>query len=247
MTQAKTEAFLLRSTPYGESDLVVHLLTRQYGRLSVLAKGARKSRRRFGGALDYFHLFEAVVRLGRTGLGRLLEVDLVRAFNAVRGGVDAYWAACHVLEVARMGAREGDPDEGLFGLVEASFEALDRGHDPTSLVRVFQAKALAALGYGFSTETCPACGSPWGDRPWARSGGTVVCADCAGPQAWGLSAGAIQTIRTAQHIPLGRMGTLRVSGSIDQELGPLIETALTEALGARPKSLKPHDRSQGAR
>jgi DNA repair protein RecO (recombination protein O) len=239
MSQAKTEAFLLRATPYGESDLVAVLLTRRFGRVSVLARGARKSRRRFGGALDYFHLFEAAVRPGRSGLGRLLEVDLVRAFDAVRADVEAYWAGFHVLEVARLGARDGDPDEGLFRLVGASLEALDQGGDPGSLVRVFQTKVLATLGYGLSAEACPSCGSVYDDRPAARVGHALLCTACAGPGGHGLSAGALQTLRAARGVPLDRMGTLRVPDPIDRELRPLIENALIAALGARPKSLEP--------
>lgn len=242
MSPERTEAFLLRATPYGEADLVVMLLTRRHGRLSALARGARKSRRRFGGALDYFHLLEAEVRPGRSGLGRLQGVELLRAFETVRGGVDAYWAGSHVLEVARLAAREGDPDEGLFRLVEESLAALDRGVEPTGLTRVFQARALAVLGYELPLSCCPACGEPYpepyGSRPAAHAGGAVACAPCAGPAAPTLSAGAWQTLRAAVRLPLDRLGTLRVPAGIQGEVGPLLDEALVSCLGARPRSLE---------
>lgn len=237
MKSIKTEAFLLHATPYGESDLVVALLTRECGRLSALARGARRSRRRFGGTLDYFHLFEALVQPGRSGLGRLLGVDLLRPFDAARSGEEAYWAGCHILEVARLGTKEGDPDDGLFRLVEASLAALDHGSDPGSLLAVFRTRVLAVLGYGLPTQTCPTCGRRYVDRGASRVGGAILCTGCAGPGEQALSPGALRTLAAAQHLPLGRLGTLRTAGPIHRELTPLLEAALCAALGKQPRFL----------
>jgi DNA repair protein RecO (recombination protein O) len=237
MKSIKTEALLLHATPYGESDLVVALLTRQCGRLSALARGARRSRRRFGGALDYLHLFEALIQPGRSGLGRLLGVELLRPFDAARSGEAAYWAGCHILEVARLGTKEGDSDEALFGLVEASLGALDQGRDPGSLVAVFRTRILALLGYALPIESCPACGRRYADRGAARVGDTILCVGCAGPGGLALSPGALRTLEAALSLPLGRLGTLRTAGSIHRELTPLLEAALCAALGKEPRSI----------
>ncbi|MEY2932506.1 MAG: repair protein RecO [Pseudomonadota bacterium] len=53
-----TLAFVLRRTPYGDSDLVVGLFSEKLGQLSALARAARKSQRRFGGSLEPFHTIE---------------------------------------------------------------------------------------------------------------------------------------------------------------------------------------------
>jgi DNA repair protein RecO (recombination protein O) len=237
-----SEGFLLRATPYGEADLVAALLTRRWGRIAVLAKGARKSRRRFGGALDYFHHLRAEVRPGRSGMGRLLGVELVRPFGRLRENVEAYWAGSQVLEVARLGTREGDPDEPFFSLVEATLAALDRGGEPRSLVRVFQARALAALGYGLPVEECPACAEPYGGYGaacHAAGPGGIRCGSCAEPGAVRLSPGTLRTLRAAVELPLDRLGGLRVSASAEEEAGPLLEAGLTAALGVRPRALTP--------
>ncbi|MHB8765929.1 MAG: DNA repair protein RecO [Deferrisomatales bacterium] len=236
---SETEAFLLQASPCRESDLVVVLLTSQHGRLSLVARGARASKRRFGGALDYFHLLRAEFRPGRSGLGRLAAVECLRPFDVSRAGVDAYWAGSHVLEVARLGSREGAPDDALFRLVEAALGALDRGSDPRSLARVFQVKALGVLGYGLTAGACAACGAPWLARPARRHGGAVRCAPCAGPGDEPLSAGALRTLEAADGLPLDRLASLRVSAALDRELAPLLEAALAAALGAAPRSQVP--------
>ncbi|HEY8493863.1 MAG TPA: recombination protein O N-terminal domain-containing protein, partial [Myxococcota bacterium] len=52
MARLDTEALVLRVVDYGESDRIAHLLTPETSRLTVIAKGARRSRKRFPGALD---------------------------------------------------------------------------------------------------------------------------------------------------------------------------------------------------
>jgi DNA repair protein RecO (recombination protein O) len=236
MTAELTEAFLLRATPYGEADLVVALLTRQWGRVSALARGARKSRRRFGGALDYFHLLRAEVRPGRSGLGRLQAVELLRPCVRLQDSVEAYWAGSHVLEVARLGSREGDADEPLFRLVEASLAALERGADPGSLTRVFQARALAVLGFQLPTDACPSCGRAYVSGG-AVAGDSIRCGACALPGAAPLALGTLRSLGAAASLPVERLGSLRLSEAAAREAAPLLEAGLVSALGARPRSL----------
>ncbi|MDW7710602.1 MAG: DNA repair protein RecO [Deferrisomatales bacterium] len=236
MRSEETEAYLLRSTPYGEADLIAVLFTRRWGRVSVLAKGARKSRRRFGGVLDYFHLMRAEVRPAPAGLGRLLGVELLRALPRLRESVEAYWAGTHVLEVARLGTREGDADEAFFSLLDGVLDALGRGAEPRSLTRVFQVRALSALGYGLPLQVCPSCGGGYPGGA-AAAGGALRCPPCAGPGAARIGPGTLATLRAAQQLPSRRLGSLRFSERAEGEGGPLLEAGLTAALGRRPRSL----------
>jgi DNA repair protein RecO (recombination protein O) len=239
MKPVVAEALVLRLTCFGEADLVVQLLTRDLGLVSVVARSARKSRRRFGAPLDYFCLVRADVRPGRGGLGTLQGVDLLQAFHRVRTDVGRFWTGCQFLEVARLGLREADPAPQLFALLLASLEALDRGADPGSLARVYQTRALSALGYGLSVETCPTCSEPLipvGAVYGAEVAGRITCRSCGPADSRSLSPGAVQTLRAALRLPLARLGTLRISTSVEQELKPALEAALASALGGRPRS-----------
>lgn len=243
MKTEASEALLLRVTPYGEADTVVHLLTREAGLVPLLARGARKSQRRFGGALDYFCLLSAELRRGRQGLGSLLGVELLRSFDAVRACVDSYLLGSHFLEVARLGAREACPAPELFELVLACLDALDRGGPASGLGCVFQARALSALGYGLSLECCPSCATELRPQGATLHGGAgagaagVTCVDCAGHGGRALSPGAFQSLRAALRLPLDRLGTLRLTAAVEAEIRTPLEGLLVTALGTRPKSL----------
>jgi DNA repair protein RecO (recombination protein O) len=238
----QVQALLLRLTPYGESDAIVQLLTAETGIVSALARGARKSRRRFGGALDYFCLLSAELRAARSGLGKLLEVELLQSFDRVRGQMDCYLLGCHFLEVARLGGREACPAPELFHLTQSALAALDAGAHPGSLARVFQTRALSVLGYGLSLDACPSCTADLaagGSAIHTERGisGGVVCLSCAPAESRTLSPGAFQTLRAALRLPLERLGTLRVTPAVSGELEGPLEGLLSAALGLRPHSL----------
>ena len=91
----KLRAIVLRTVDYGESDRVVTLLTAERGKLAAFARGARASRRRFGGALEPFTLLAVEARERRgawgpaSGRARVPSARLVRAGVGVGGGAPA--------------------------------------------------------------------------------------------------------------------------------------------------------------
>lgn len=232
-----TRALLLRATPYRDSDLVVDLLTAGHGRVAALARGARKSRRRFGGALDYFNLLRVELRRGRGGLGSLGGADLLDCWDALRTDVDAYCAGSHLLDLARLGTREGGTAPELFRLLLGGLDALQGGADPASLPRVFQVQALAGFGYAPGGRHCPGCGVALEGAAAAAGPGRVTCRACAAPAAAVLSAGAVRTLCAAAELPPERLGSLRLTPPLAAELVPFLDAALEHALGRRPHSL----------
>ena len=85
MALTTTDALILRYVDYGESDRIVHLLTPAVGRLAAIAKGARRSQKRFPGTLDLFNQLRVQVdRRRRGGLARLDPLRAARAGTPLR-------------------------------------------------------------------------------------------------------------------------------------------------------------------
>ena len=178
-----TPAILLRSTPYGESDRVVTLLGRDTGRLSAMARGARKSLRRFGGGLGLGARGEATLREpphsemlslesfevvdGRTGLG----ADLGRTAHA------GYAAElCDRLCAIRQ------PEPEVFHWLDRFLTLLEARGASAERTRAFELGLFARLGIGPSLGACAACGSrDLGDQVvrFDPERGGVMCAACA--------------------------------------------------------------------
>ncbi len=123
----ETLALVLRRTPYGEADLVVSLFTKSMGRVSALARAARKSQRRFGGSLEPFNTLEARLEEASTGadLLKLTEARVVTARVHLLEHLPSMEAAGNFLNWIRHAAPEHTPEPTLWELCQSCLDELD--------------------------------------------------------------------------------------------------------------------------
>jgi DNA repair protein RecO (recombination protein O) len=187
VTSLSTPAIILRAINYGESDRVVTLIGRNTGRLSALARGARKSQKRFGGGLGLCSVGEAGLR-ERHGaeLLTLERFDVQESYASFATDVARMAHAAYVAElVSKLCApRQVEPE--VYDLLLAFLGALDRHGASAERLRVFELGLLARLGFGPMLETCAVCG---GARfpvaaaeevayRWDPERGGAVCSAC---------------------------------------------------------------------
>ncbi|MFO0691427.1 MAG: DNA repair protein RecO, partial [Myxococcota bacterium] len=206
MATIECEAVLLRAVEFGESDLVVHLLTEQTGRLTAIAKSARKSLRRFPGTLD---LFNQLAIEGRTrprgGMGFLERARLVDPHLGLRREPARYALASFLVELfdrlspEAMEAAEARP---LFALASRSLGLLERVRPTPSLRILLELRVLDALGLRPEFARCVRCGREPGEHVSDAHGvnfhvpdGGLVCSACARGQE-GLVPIALGTLRS---------------------------------------------------
>ncbi|HYG67020.1 MAG TPA: DNA repair protein RecO [Anaeromyxobacteraceae bacterium] len=183
MNRVKLTAIVLRAVDYGESDRVITLFSRERGKVSAFARGARASRRRFGGALEPFTLVtaEARERSGSDLLG-LDAVTPVRAFGGIRGDLARIACAGYAVELARELVREHEPHDELFRLLETYLGELDAAPARPWGLRAFEMGALGAAGFLPRVDACARCGAdlPPGDAlRFDPPKGGVLCDRCA--------------------------------------------------------------------
>jgi DNA repair protein RecO (recombination protein O) len=153
-----TEAVLLGAVAYGEADRVVTLYTRSHGKVAAMARGARKSQKRFGGSLGLFVLGEASLR-DRRGA----ELMLLEAFHARRDhshlGADPvrFGHASYGTELVRELTPPHRPDEALLDLLLDFYAVVEASAPRADTLRAFEMKLLAELGLGPALERCVGC------------------------------------------------------------------------------------------
>jgi DNA repair protein RecO (recombination protein O) len=140
------DALILRTYQLGESDRVVVFLTRDRGKKRGVAKNARQSRRRFGGALEPLTCGRvAYMERERRDLVRLDYVEPTRSpLSAVDG--DALGYAGYFAELIDEWAQEADPNEPLFRLGASAVEAMAAGAPVEKLARYFEYWLLRLQG-----------------------------------------------------------------------------------------------------
>ncbi|MBL8924583.1 MAG: DNA repair protein RecO [Myxococcaceae bacterium] len=195
------EALVLSSVDYGEADRIVTLFTRERGRLSAFAAGARKSKRRFAGALEAGTHLKARLAERRGETLRLDGVDIVQSFHRLRDDLPRIARLLYCLELIRELTRDHEPHTALFDGLRDYLVKLDaKEAGPTSLL-LFELDALAQAGFMPSFTPCALCGQPTGDRPRfdAEQGG-VVCLACAprAPRGFPVSSEVVEALARLQ-------------------------------------------------
>lgn len=237
--RVKLRAVVLRAVDYGESDRVVALLSRERGKVSAFARGARASRRRFGGALEPFTLLlaEARERAGSDLLG-LDSVSVERAFGAIRGDLARIACAGYAAELARELVRDHEPHEDLFDLLVEYLGALDGAPAAPAGLRAFELGALRAAGFMPRVDACARCGGALaedGARFDPAQGGTL-CGDCARSAApgWvGLSAAACAALARLQRGGLAAADAAPLPPAAGREAREALSRFVEHLLGRR--------------
>src|SRR3954470_12594349 len=159
MAHHTTEAILLHAFDYQESSRIIKLLTRELGLRSVLARGAKKSARRFGAALDLFVQGSAELEgKGGRDLDTLNSFDLTKNRGGIGADLSRFAGAAALAElILRFAQDDTDPD-----LFEITADALDRvaiadGDLARDATIAGSWRILAALGFEPSLDQCGEC------------------------------------------------------------------------------------------
>ena len=184
MSRLVTPAIVLRAIPYGDADRVVTLFTREAGKLSALARGARKSIKRFGAGLGLFGVGEAVLHdKPNVELAGLERFDGARGFPSLMNDVAKVAHGGYACELVREMLPPRQPEPHIFALLIELLTVLEAGPARAETLRIFELSLLDALGLRPSLERCVSCDSDElgraGDVLDLRRGG-VLCAHCHG-------------------------------------------------------------------
>lgn len=183
MAPLVTEAIVLHAFDYLETSRILRLLTRDAGVLSVLARGARRSRKRFGSAMDLFAqgLAEIHVRPNRE-LQTLAALDVTRGRSELGEEVGRFTAASMISEIVLRFPYEEVAAE-IFDVVEESLDRIGLA-DPSRTLEAGLGGAwriVAHLGFTPALDVCANCHAalePSASVAFSHSAGGALCTRC---------------------------------------------------------------------
>jgi DNA repair protein RecO (recombination protein O) len=221
---------------YREHDRIVTLFTLEQGKIKGIARGAKKSVRRFGGALEPFARLRTEVLL-KEGLSLVIETDIVSVFPKVRSDLEKIGLAGYACEITDLMLPEGMANPRLFRLLASYLEHLESFPPSSSDRRFFEMNFLNVLGYCPSLDRCASCAlaldkGAWVLSPMAANG--LLCPHC-GRGGIPLSMETVDLLRRS--LKTGRFGTISFPPKPLEEAGKFLDRALATHLQSPPKSL----------
>jgi len=181
--QKTTSAIVLRKIPFGDFDFIVTLFSREYGRISGVAKFARKSKKRFAGALEIGTLVNVAYSEGaNSNLLRLIEAIVVRPANGVMKSLKRLHALSAALEMALGFLQERQAAPEKFDLLSEFLFTLSERDPETWDLLAFKWAWVSHSGFKPVMMGCAVCGKGRdGDGDWSfdLENGGLVCDGCA--------------------------------------------------------------------
>jgi DNA repair protein RecO (recombination protein O) len=226
-----SHALVARSVPYGESDLIVTLLTETDGKLSAIVRGGRKSSRRVGGALEPVHT--VAVKLEDRGgeLAALREAAVAKVRARLVTDLAALEAAGMALRWARHLFQPRHAEPRAWATITGLLDDLDAGTDaPRPLLAGAALRLLADVGYALELDRCIKCGRTCPEGRAAAidaARGGLVCQSCGGARR--LIAPALRRVARA-----AQKGRVSMTAEQADELLRIADDAMAAHTGFEP-------------
>ncbi|MFN9719473.1 MAG: DNA repair protein RecO [Planctomycetota bacterium] len=250
MSLEKTDALVIRQVDFSESSRVVTFFSRDFGRFSALAKGAKRLRGPFDAALDLLSECRVVfIKKSHGTLNLLTEARLSKRFQpqatGALGALSGLYAGYYVAELLAGLTEDFDPAPSVYELTQGTLENLsDPDESADALVIRFEVVLLQQIGLFPNLSECSVCGSSVSSDSkfahWVCQGG-ILCANCRREEYAGarVSAGSIEILRrlTESDSPDHRL-KLSLSHQQAQECHRIAVSAITHAMGRRPATLR---------
>ncbi len=230
-----TDAVVLKAMKYGETSKIVTLYTRDYGRLSVLAKGARSRNSKFGSSLEPLSIVSAVFyKKDHRDLHLLTQCGLRTSLRRIPEDLEKLAAAMAVVELVLGVAHQEEKNEELFVFLCDVLSAINTATiNAGNALYFFEVRLFDILGFKPNFHACLRCSRSLEENSTAVSvevlHGGVVCGECSATMKTGrsISAPALRVLQRLQELPEpGMSSTITMRAGLRDELAGFLDTYL---------------------
>jgi len=238
-----TQAIILRTRPYAESDKIVTFLSDDAGKLTGIAKGAKNSKRRFANCLDPFTRVRVHFR-ARPGAGMVFmeSCDLLRPPGALCEPAKFAYGS-YLVEIIDQLTAEAQPVRELYTLLAEGLDLLERGAATAVFLRAFELQLLYHAGYDPDLRSCAQCRQSVLGAPQAfldATQGYLLCAACRikGQTLFPLSGETLAGLEALKTVSLATARHRRFTPMVAAEASRLMTALLAQHLPRPLRSVK---------
>lgn len=238
----KTEGIVIRLADFSESSRVVTLFTRDFGKISALAKGVKRLKGAFEAGLDLLSRSRIVFRPKSGGLDLLTEAQLVVAFRLPSHQLVPLYCGYYVAELLDGLTLEHDPHVELYSAAVQTLTEIMSFADPRLPLFRFQLVLLKEIGHLPQLDRCLRCDAPLetisGIRFWVSQGG-ILCSRCGRPEYKSTEIHASSIVMLDRLVKDSSTSSGYESPTPGQyrEMHAFLTSAITHVLERRPKML----------
>ncbi|NHC39366.1 DNA repair protein RecO [Bacillus sp. MM2020_1] len=235
----KCEGIVIRTTDYGETNKIVTLYTREWGKVGAMARGAKKPNSRLSSITQLFTHGYFLINRG-SGLGSMQQGETATSLRSIGEDIFLTAYASYIVELTDKCTEEKKPNPYHFELLYQTLNYLNEGYDPDILMNIYEMKMLNVLGLNPILNQCSICGNTDGRFSFSIREGGFICHRCLDkdPYHYKLSPSAVKLIRLFYYFDLSRLGNISVKAETKAELKNVITSYYEEYSGLHLKTKK---------
>ncbi|MFA6308216.1 MAG: DNA repair protein RecO [Clostridia bacterium] len=233
MSYIKTKGIVVRQVNTGEADKIVTIFSKDLGKISCSAKGARRPRSSYVAATQLLCYSDFVLFKGRD-MYSINSCDVIESFYDIRNDIARLTYASHMSEIINDVIMEGQPSKRVLQLFLNSLHMLSNTDKSAELIiRIFEIRLLSILGYAPGINGCSACGSTDDETfyfSFRKSG--FICENClnSDENAVKISKGVVKALNYIIYSKIEDVFSFNLSEDVLKGLSDISKRYLSETL-----------------
>ncbi|WP_297634672.1 DNA repair protein RecO [uncultured Clostridium sp.] len=239
MSLVKTGGVIIKAIDYKEHDKLIWIYTEEFGKITAIAKGAKKSKSKLFSVTSPLCYSDYMLFKGKN-LFNLQEGRIINSFKGLMNNLDKLTYASYLCELVDIALEEGDSNKNLYIEFVKTLYLLDTDAiDYELLVRSFELKILKATGYGINLEQCSIC------RKKIRTSNYInmniysgICNECDKRGSIPISKEAFAALKFLNKIDASRIYMMKLTPEIKKEIEKINLYFIETSYSRKPKSLE---------
>lgn len=230
----KIEGIVISERVHGETSKIINILTREYGIIGVIAKGARKLKSDIRTSTSklvhgYFYM-----NYKEGKLSILTSVDVISSFRNIQTDIERISYASYILDLTEQVARH-NPDAECFDNLLAALNKIDEGFEPSVICSILELKYLEYLGVMPILDGCSICGSKTNLVTLSSDRGGYICKGCLTNEKI-VSEKTMKLIRMFYYVDISKITSLEISNDSKREIHMFLDQYYDRYTGLYLKS-----------
>lgn len=236
MEIVKVKGIIISETPYSETSKIINVITKEYGILGIIAKGAKSLKSKLRSVstkltYGYFHIYYK-----EKGLSTLVSVDVINNLKNIKTDITNMSYVCYILELVNQ-VMKHEYNEEIFNLLEASILKINEKFDAGIITNILELKMLDYLGVRPIIDECAVCGNKTDIVTISGDRGGYICKNCIQNE-YIVSDKAIKLIRMFYYVDISKISKLSISSKVKYEIDMFVNSYYDRYTGLYLKSKK---------
>ena len=235
----KCKGVIIKTQDYKENDKLIWLYTDKYGKVSSIARGAKKSKNKLFSATLNLCYGEFVFFKGK-GLLNLQEGKIIKSFQGLMSNLDKLVYASYICELIDITSLDKELNFSLFKEFVITLYLLDTDAiDYELLIRSFEIRLLKHTGYGLNLESCVLCKKKINTSNYINlSSFGGVCEECKREYGIYISKGSYNAMKYLNNTSLDKIYKLNLTNEVKKEIEKVTTFIISANYSKKPKSLE---------